>query len=208
MSSVPYTFANSAGNIALSQLDANFANVKAIVDSANVVTDGAQPAITTVGTLNGLAVDGPVIVDTGPILSSGNINLLTGGLTENRTQMQWAEDINNPDVGQNQYIWVEDTGAYIQAIDTGYNYLWQFTSTGNTAMPGNASIAGSATVTGNLRVNGMASVSSYLKSQLLLITGRVGSIVAVIDSPGHAGKLAYWDATFARWSYVKDDSAI
>ena len=122
--------------------------------------------------------------------------------------MQWAEDINNPDIGMNQYIWVQADGAYIQAVDTGYNHLWQFTSAGNTAMPGNASIAGSATVTGNLRVSGMATVSSYSRAQLSAITGRLGSIVAVIDSPVHAGKLAYWDATFSRWSYVNDNSSI
>lgn len=208
MSSVPYIFANSTGNIALSQLDVNFANVKSQVDAANVVTDAAQPAITTVGTLNGLAVDGPVIVDTGPILSGGNINLLTGTLPENYTQMQWAEDINNPGVGKNQYIWVDTDGAHIQTIDTGYNNIWEFNNAGNTVMPGNASIAGSATVTGNLRVTGIATTGAYTKAQLLLITGRVGSIVAVIDSPVHAGKLAYWDGTYSRWSYVKDDSAI
>jgi len=52
MSAVPYTFANDTGNIALSQLDVNFANVKAQADTAVVVTASAQPNISSVGTLS------------------------------------------------------------------------------------------------------------------------------------------------------------
>jgi hypothetical protein len=39
MSTVPYIFANVIGNISLNELDSNFANVE---------TDSAQPAITSV----------------------------------------------------------------------------------------------------------------------------------------------------------------
>lgn len=207
MSTVPYIFANSSGNIPLSELDSNFSNVKALVDAANVVTNAAQSAITSVGTLTGLSVNGVVIVNTGPIKSSGNIVALTGGAA-NYTQIQWAEDIANADVGQNQYMWVDSSGAFIQTIDTGYNNIWEFNNAGNTIMPGNASIDGDVAISGNLRVTGITNVGAYLRANLLATTGRVGCIVAVIDSPVHAGKMAYWDATYARWSYVKDDSAI
>ena len=64
---VPYTFATQTGNIALSELDANFANVKAAADSASLVTASAQPAITSVGQLTSLTV-------------SGNIRTLSGGI--------------------------------------------------------------------------------------------------------------------------------
>lgn len=57
---VPYTFANQTGNIALSQLDANFANVKAAADTAGTVTSSAQPAITSVGQLTSLTVSGNI----------------------------------------------------------------------------------------------------------------------------------------------------
>ena len=60
MSTVPYTFANASGNVPASQLDANFANVKASVDTAGVVTTAAQPNITSVGTLTALSVSGNV----------------------------------------------------------------------------------------------------------------------------------------------------
>ena len=57
---VPYTFANQSGNIQLSELDDNFANVKAASDTAGVVTTAAQPAITSVGALTTLSVTGNV----------------------------------------------------------------------------------------------------------------------------------------------------
>ena len=60
MSTVPYIFAGNTGNIPLSELDANFANVKALVDSANIVTNRSQPAITSVGTLSSLSVSGNI----------------------------------------------------------------------------------------------------------------------------------------------------
>jgi hypothetical protein len=60
LSTVPYTFATATGNVPASQLDANFANVKASVDSAGVVTAEAQPNIRSVGTLTSLSVSGNV----------------------------------------------------------------------------------------------------------------------------------------------------
>jgi hypothetical protein len=60
LSTVPYTFATASGNVPASQLDANFANVKASVDTAGVVTAEAQPNIRSVGTLTSLTVSGNV----------------------------------------------------------------------------------------------------------------------------------------------------
>ena len=57
---VPYTFANQSGNVPASELDANFANVKASADTAVVVTANAQPNITSVGTLTTLSVTGNI----------------------------------------------------------------------------------------------------------------------------------------------------
>lgn len=64
---VPYIFASQTGNIALSELDANFANVKAAATTAGTVTGSAQPAITSVGQLTALTV-------------VGNIRTLSGGV--------------------------------------------------------------------------------------------------------------------------------
>ena len=57
---VPYIFADASRNIPLSELDENFANVKAFTTTAGTVTSNAQPNITTVGTLYTLSVTGNV----------------------------------------------------------------------------------------------------------------------------------------------------
>jgi hypothetical protein len=95
MSTVPYTFADDTGNIPLSQLDNNFANVKLSVD---YVIQNTQANITSVGTLTGLNVSGNAVIGgsvgatgnvsgnvliantvTAPVLNSANVNL-TGNL--------------------------------------------------------------------------------------------------------------------------------
>lgn len=58
---VPYTFANAAGTVPASELDANFAAVGAYSDSAGnavTVTASAQPNITSVGNLISVHVTG------------------------------------------------------------------------------------------------------------------------------------------------------
>ena len=95
MSTVPFIFANNTGNIPLSQLDTNFANVKLAVD---YVIQNTQANITSVGTLTGLNVSGNVQIAgsssatgnvsgnvvianivTAPVLNSANVSL-TGNL--------------------------------------------------------------------------------------------------------------------------------
>ena len=215
MSTVPYIFANASGNIPLSELDSNFANIKAQVDSANVVSNSAQPTITSVGTLTALTVNGVVTVNTGPIKSNGNLVALAGG--NNFTQLQWASDVNNPGTGQNQYFRLDTNGAQINSSDI---YVWQFNTNGTSTFPGNVNVSGSIgitesmnistnlAVTGNTQITGIFSVGTYTKAVLNTITGTAGSMAAVIDSPVRQGRIAYWDLTFNRWSYVDDNSIV
>jgi hypothetical protein len=216
MSTVPYIFANSIGNIPLSELDSNFANVKAQVDSANVVSNNAQPAITSVGTLTALTVNGVVTVNTGPIKSNGNLVALAGG--NNFTQLQWASDVNNPGTGQNQYFRLDTNGAQINTSSG--SHIWQFNTNGTSTFPGNVNVSGSISitgsmnistnlsVTGNTQITGIFSVGAYTKAILNTITGTAGSLAAVIDSPVRQGRIAYWDLTLNRWSYVSDNSIV
>ena len=82
---VPYTFANRTGNIPLSELDANFSNVSTFSNTAGTVTSSAQPNITSVGALTGLAVVGTIAGANLAIvgnISSGNLSVagnITGG---------------------------------------------------------------------------------------------------------------------------------
>ena len=217
MSTVPYIFANSSGNIPLSELDSNFANVKAQVDSANVVSNAAQPAITSVGTLTALTVSGNITVETGSIKSGNSLTVLTGG-SSNYTQLQWAANVSTPGSGQNQYLKLDTNGAQIRTSSN--NYTWQFNTDGTTDVPGNVDITGNVdisssvdvganlAVTGNAQITGIFSVGSYVKATLNTITGSAGSMAAVLDSPVRQGRIAYWDLTFNRWSYIDDNSIV
>jgi hypothetical protein len=69
MATVPYIFADQFGPIPLSQLDANFANIKALATNANTVTNPTQANITAVGTLTSLSVAGNI---TGGNLKTAN----------------------------------------------------------------------------------------------------------------------------------------
>jgi hypothetical protein len=75
---VPFNFATQSGNIPLSELDANFANVSARTLTATYVTGNNQSNITDVGLLNSLFVYGNVT--SGNVSANGNIrsNIITG----------------------------------------------------------------------------------------------------------------------------------
>ena len=53
--------------------------------------------------------------------------------------------------------------------------------------------------------NTLFQFSGYTATALTAITGSVGQVAAVTDQ---GGKLAYWDTTNTRWSYVHDNSAV
>ena len=79
---VPFQFANASGTLPLTDLDANFSAVANNVATANTVVFGAQPNITTVGTLTSLSVTGNVrggfFIGDGSQLSNLNIGNATG----------------------------------------------------------------------------------------------------------------------------------
>ena len=90
------------------------------------------------------------------------------------------------------------------------NFVVNYTST----FANNITVNANANVTGNIsganvsiNTNGFMKLASYTASALTAITGSVGWMAAVTDStPG--GRIAYWDTTNARWSYVSDNSAV
>lgn len=79
MSTVPFSFSNQVGPIPLSELDVNFANVKAAAVTAGTVTTNAQPNITSVGTLTALSVAGNIVGNlTGRVTGNVTGNVLFG----------------------------------------------------------------------------------------------------------------------------------
>jgi hypothetical protein len=48
----------------------------------------------------------------------------------------------------------------------------------------------------------------YTAANLIITTGAVGKIASVSNSPTSGGRLAFWDTTNSRWSYVSDNTAV
>ena len=48
----------------------------------------------------------------------------------------------------------------------------------------------------------------YTISAITAITGQVGQVVSISNSPTASGRLAFWDPTNLRWSYVSNNSAV
>lgn len=67
---------------------------------------------------------------------------------------------------------------------------------------GNVAIPGSLNVTG-----GFVKLTAYTNTVLQSITGVIGQI-AVVSNSNPGGRLAFWDTTNNRWSYVNDNSAV
>jgi hypothetical protein len=51
-------------------------------------------------------------------------------------------------------------------------------------------------------------IPTKTQAQSATILGSAGQIIAITDSPGVAGRIAFWDTTNSRWSYVIDNSAV
>jgi len=68
--------------------------------------------------------------------------------------------------------------------------------TGNVAIPGSLNITG-----------GFVKLTAYTDIVLRTITGVIGQI-AVVSNSSPGGRMAFWDTTNNRWSYVSDNSAV
>lgn len=152
---VPYTFANNYGNIPLSELDDNFASCKAFADTAGLVTEAVQPAITSVGILTSLSVSGNIVgnvnasiyrgttvsvtgnITGGNIITSGNIN--TGSNIIATGNLSVSQITTNSDVG---------IGGLMNVF-------------GNVSA-GNLLTSGQVIATGNIRTVGIVSASGNI----------------------------------------------
>jgi len=84
---------------------------------------------------------------------------------------------------------------------------WTFDNTGNFTAPGSISTVGNITSAG-VTATVFAQLPVYTAANLILITGTVGQIASVSDSPTSGGRIAFWDTTSNRWSYISDNSAV
>lgn len=167
---VPYIFANDTGNIPLSQLDVNFANVKAFANSAGYVTDGVQANITSVGTLTSLSVTGNIT--SGNILTGDTISF-TGGsrlrpLGANLDIFPGSSGsyVNLITTDESSYIGVDNAGGFV----TTAGGTWAFDTAGNLTAPVNISALGNVTG-GNITTGGQVSTTGNVTGANVVTNG-------------------------------------
>lgn len=176
MANLPYIFAGETGNIPLSYLDVNFANVQAFANTAGNVTNNVQSNITSVGTLTSLSVTGTIsgpnvyatvhsgysVSVTGDITSGNTIRGNTLIISENITANTIAGNITT---ASQPNITVVGNLTSLSVIG---NTISGNISAGNVSAV-NATFSGDLVVSGNATVNG---TTTTINSQTLNIADK------------------------------------
>ena len=183
----------SSGNVTLSLSTsgvtaATYTNPTLIVDAYGKITSASTNVVSGTVTSVNLTAGAGVSVAGGPITSNGSITVTNTGVTRLNAGAGIALNAGNGNVT------VSATGSTgtVQSVGLTSNTL---TVTG-----------GPITSIGDIDVE-------FNKVPVYTIatkpgSGVVGMLIAISDSPTNAGKMAYWDTTNTRWSYVSDDSAV
>ena len=183
----------SSGNVTLSLSTsgvtaATYTNPTLIVDAYGKITSASNNVVSGTVTSVNLTAGAGVSVAGGPITSTGSIIVTNTGVTRLNAGAGIALNAGNGNVT------VSATGSTgtVQSVGLTSNTL---TVTG-----------GPITSIGDIDVE-------FNKVPVYTIatkpgSGVVGMLIAISDSPTNAGKMAYWDTTNSRWSYVSDDSAV
>jgi hypothetical protein len=183
----------SSGNVTLSLSTsgvtaATYTNPTLIVDAYGKITSASNNVVSGTVTSVNLTAGAGVSVAGGPITSNGSITVTNTGVTRLNAGAGIALNAGNGNVT------VSTTGSTgtVQSVGLTSDTL---TITG-----------GPITSIGDIDVE-------FNKVPVYTIatkpgSGVVGMLIAISDSPTNAGKMAYWDTTNSRWSYVSDDSAV
>ena len=186
------TGGGSSGNVTLSLSTsgvaaATYTNPTLVVDTYGKITSASNNVVSGTVTSVNLTAGAGVSVAGGPITSTGSITVTNTGVTR-----------LNPGAG----ISLNSSNGNVTVSATG--------TTGTVTSVGLTS--DTLTVTGG-PITSIGDIDvEFNKVPVYTIatkpgTGVVGQLIAISDStPG--GKMAYYDTTNTRWSYVSDDSAV
>jgi hypothetical protein len=180
-----YIFATQTGNIPLSELDDNFAEVSQRVNTANYVVAGNQSNITGVGTLTSLSVFGNVTAGNVSVtrnISAGNVRT-TGVLsaTGNVTGDYLFGDggfLSNVTVTSNVAVTQIANGTSVITVNgSGGNATVQIAGTANVAVFQSTGVSVTGNVdAGNLRTTGTVSLAGNVIAAGVVSAG--GNVIA------------------------------
>jgi len=182
---VPYTFGNESSPIPLSQLDANFAVIPAFANTAGNVSNAAQPAITSVGTLTSLSVTGNInggnLRTTGLVTATGTV---TGGnlLTTGQISAYGTVTGGNFNTGGNI---VANNIAITNLIQTANNIIGgNIYSQGIISTSGNIFAQGNVVSEGNVLAQGIVSATGNIETAQYFIGNFQGNITGNLSVGG------------------------
>jgi len=185
---LPYTFATATGNIPLSELDVNFANVQAYVFTAGQVTNNAQPNITSVGNLSSLTINDLTTTNDINVTGQLTINWLDGNAAPLPGPGILASTANIYDIGQS-------TTKFRSGYFSGNVYAGNIINSGSSSITGNISggniiATGIVTATGNLYIgniinSGSSSVAGNVTSGNIITPGTIKNTGLEVVAPNY-----------------------
>ena len=152
MALVPFVFADSVGQIPLSELDVNFANVKAFALTAGNVTGNIQANITSVGTLTSLTVSGNI---SAPTLVGNVVGNLIGNVIGNISG-------NITVAGSNTQVLFNDNGLANASSGMTFNKSTNVLTISGNISSGNISTSGNVIVSGRISAVGTIATSGTI----------------------------------------------
>jgi hypothetical protein len=165
--------ANIIGNVPT----ANFASFAGHANTANTVTDNAQPNITSVGTLTSLSVAGNANVGnlnaTNRVTANANITSSNGFFVSSNANLGYWLNVSGNNVGK---LYYNANAVKVEATDSTSNV--QFAANGTVRLSIFAN--GLTSVNGPLSVSGNANIGNIGTAGILTVTGNanVGNIGA------------------------------
>lgn len=173
MAVVPYTFAGQTGTIPLSELDVNFANVKAFATTAGNVTGNIQSNITAVGTLTSLTVSGNI---TAPNFLGNVVGNISGNITVAGSNTQVLFNDGGLANASSGFTFNKSTNALaVTANITGGNLITggQISATANIT-GGNLRTGGLVSVAGNINCGNIVANANVIGNLIVSGSGQFG----------------------------------
>lgn len=173
---VPYIFASDTGNIPLSYLDVNFANVKAFATSAGYVTANDQPNINSIGVLSNLSVSGNIVtggISANTLSLGGNLST-TGNISSNNiiANSVFASYVNGT-INISDQPNITSLGTLTSLSVTGNTVSGNLFTAGQVSATGSIFTTGSVSATGNLLSSGLISAVGDVTGQNFNVGGNI-----------------------------------